>query len=339
MNTLYVGVDISKNYLDVALCLEQAPFSLGKYANAKTGLAQLTEDVAKANQKHKCDLIHLVVEPTGGYQLPLVASAFEQGWQVSLPNPKQVRDWAKGQGVRAKNDALDSRVLAEFGAKQKPKPENQLPEAVAALDSLLRRQEDLQKMLRDERNRLHALDYKARASAAARESVKRLIEMLEKELAEVEAAIQDLLDQHPDLQEEVRLLQTVSGVGRKTVLPLLVFLHRWQARTAGQGTAKGIVAFAGLDPQENGSGDSVWHPPTISKMGCKYTRHKLYMAAKGGVRAQSGPLRQFYDRLRGRNKPYRLTLVAAARKILVWAFAIFTRRVPFDPSLHLPDAA
>jgi transposase len=339
MSILYVGVDVSKNYLDVALCLEQESFSLGKYANDEAGLTKLTQDVTQANQKHECDFIHLVVEPTGGYQLPLVILAFEQGWQVSLPNPKQVRDWAKGQGVRAKNDALDSRVLAKFGAKSKPKPENQLPEEIVALDSLLRRQEDLQKMLRDERNRLHALDYKAQASTAARESVERLIDLLEKELAQVEAAINDLLDQHPDLKEEARLLQTVSGVGRKTVLPLLVFLHRWQARTAGQGTAKGIVAFAGLDPQENGSGDSVWHPPTISKMGCTFTRHKLYMAAKGGVRAKSGPLRQFYDRLRGRDKPYRLTVVAAARKILVWAFAIFTRRVPFDPSLHLPNSA
>jgi transposase len=119
----------------------------------------------------------------------------------------------------------------------------------------------------------------------------------------------------------------------------LVFLYRWQARTAGQGTAKGLVAFAGLDPQENSSGSSVWRPPTISKMGCTFTRHKLYMAAQGGTRARSGPLRHFYDRLRGRGKAYRLTVIAAARKILVWAFAVFSSKVPFDPSLPVHNSA
>lgn len=330
---LYVGVDMSKRHFDVAICPEREPVSLGKYTNDQAGWAQFAKEAIAAAKKQGYQDIHLVVEPTGGYQLPLVGFAFDHGWQVSMPNPKRVRDWGKGMGVRAKNDPLDSRILAQYGLACQPEPENQLPETIASLDSLLRRQEDLQQMLRSEENRFQALDYKTSASPAVKESVGRLITWLEEELAEVETAIKELLDDHPDLKKEVRLLKTVAGVGDKTVLPLLVFLYRWQARTAGQGTAKGLVAFAGLDPQENSSGSSVWRPPTISKMGCTFTRHKLFMAAKGGVRARSGPLRQFYDRLRGRGKAYRLTLIAAARKILVWAFAVFTRQVAFDPSL------
>lgn len=335
----YVGIDMSKTRFDVALCPEREATSLGQYPNNGQGFRELAKALVAESKPCHERLIHLVVEPSGGYEQRLVAFAFDQGWHVSLPNPKRVRDWAKGMGVRAKNDPLDSRTLAEFGAACQPAPENHLAGEVAALDSLLRRRDDLEQTLRDERNRRQALDYKPHASPAAKESVERLIRILEEELAQVEAAIEALLQQHPDLKSEARLLQTVAGIGPKTVLPILVFLHRWLARTAGQGTAKGLVAFAGLDPQEYSSGDSVYSHPAISKMGCTFTRHKLYMAAKGGVRARSGPLRHFYDRLRGRGKAYRLTLVAAARKILVWAFAVFSRKVPFDPSLHAPASS
>lgn len=333
---LYVGIDMSKNRFDVALCLEREATTLGQYPNNEKGFEKMAKELLAKNEANNETAVHLIVEPTGGYEKRLVVFAFEQGWRVSLPNPKQVRDWAKGMGVRAKNDPLDSRTLAQFGAICQPAPENCLATEVAGLDTLLRRQEDLQQMLRDEKNRRQALDYKPHASPAAKESVERMIGWLEKELEQVEVAIKELLDQHTDLKAQARLLLTIPGIGPKTVLIILVFLHRWQARTAGQGTAKGLVAFAGVDPREHRSGDSVFERSTISKMGCTFTRHKLYLSAKGGVMARSGPLRHFYDRLRGRGKAYDLTLIAAARKILVWAFAIFSRQVPFDLALHAP---
>lgn len=331
---LYVGIDMSKKQYDVALCPERKATSWGQYPNQEQGYQKMAKELRAEIKSDEETIVHLIVEPTGGYEKRLVAFAFEQSWRVSLPNPKLVRDWAKGMGVRAKNDPLDSRTLAEYGAICQPAPENCLASEVSELDTLLRRREDLEQMLRDEKNRRQALDYKPHASPAAKESVDRMIEMLEEELKQVEAAMKELLHQHTDLKAQAQLLQTVSGIGPKTVLIILVFLHRWQARTAGQGSAKGLVAFAGLDPQERRSGESVFLRPTISKMGCTFTRHKLYMAAKGGVRARSGPLRHFYDRLRGRGKAYDLALIAAARKILVWAFAVFSHQTPFDTSRH-----
>ena len=314
---IYVGIDMSKDRFDAACCLERKATQLGRYDNVAQGFQKLAHAVPLKPAMAETPSIHLIVEPTGGYEQQLVAFAFEQGWRISLPNPKQVRDWARGMGVRAKNDPLDSRTLAEFGAMSNPMPENCLAAGVGELDTLLRRREDLEQMLQNERNRRHALDYKPHASPAAKESLDRMIEMLKKELEQVEEAIQRLLDQHTELQSDTRLLLTVCGIGPKTVLPILVFLYRWQARTAGRGSAKGLVAFAGLDPQEHRSGDSVFKRPTISKMGCGFTRRRLYLAAKGGVRARSGPLRHFYDRLRGRGKAYTLALIASARKILV----------------------
>lgn len=330
----YLGVDVSKERLDAVFYRAGETVDLGSFGNDAGGHQQLARQLPKTEER-----IHLVVEPTGGYELPLVIFGFEQGWAVSLPNPKRVRDWAHAMGNRAKNDRIDSRVLAAYGAATEPEPQNELPAEIAALDSLLRRREDLEKMVREERNRRQALAYKPRASDATRKSVERVIEVLEEELAQVEEDIQELLDEHPHLKTEVRRLLTVNGIGSKTVLPILVFLYRWQARTAGKGTAKGATAFAGLDPQEHRSGSSVYKRSTISKMGCRFTRCQLYLAAKGGVRARSSPLRHFYDRLRGRGKPHDLALIAGARKILVWAFVVFTRQVPFDPALAAPNPA
>jgi transposase len=139
------------------------------------------------------------------------------------------------------------------------------------------------------------------------------------------------LQRHAALAAAVRRLKTVPGVGAKTVVPLLVLLYRWQVLTNGQGSAKGLTAYVGLDPQPYESGTSVRKPATISRMGDRVLRRKLYMGALGGIRGQN-PLRAFYQRLVGRGKQKRVALVAAERKLLVWAWKVFQTQTDFDPA-------
>lgn len=155
MTELYVGVDVSQKQIDGEVWLNEQGHKLGCFSNDQAGfveLAQAVKQVAPGAYQH-----HLVLEPTGGYELNLVGFAYEQGWLVSLPNPKQVRDWAKGIGRRSKTDPLDARILAQYGAERRPKAQNPLAEEIKTLDSLLKRQQDLQHMRRQERNRLHSL--------------------------------------------------------------------------------------------------------------------------------------------------------------------------------------
>lgn len=126
-------------------------------------------------------------------------------------------------------------------------------------------------------------------------------------------------------------MRSVPGIGERNVLPILVLFYRWRARTAGRGTPKGLVAFVGLDPQPYESGRSVHKRATISKMGDRSVRRYLYLGALGGVRGKNA-LRYFYKRLVSRGKAKRLALVAAAHKILTWAWAVFSQGVDFDPS-------
>jgi len=144
----------------------------------------------------------------------------------------------------------------------------------------------------------------------------------------------DGLSATPDLMARLR---AVPGVGPKSALPLLVLLFRWQALTAGAGDAKGWTAYVGLDPQTHESGTSVRGRGTITRMGNRAMRSRLYMCALGGVKGRNG-LRAYYERLVGRGKSKKLALVAAARKVLLWAWAVFRDQVDFAPEKVAPAA-
>jgi transposase len=335
-NNVYVGVDIAQAKFDAAVWQGAAGTALQSFGNDTRGFEQLAQRVQALVPAHDTQIV-LVLEPTGGYELALVAFAYDQGWQVCLPNPKQVRDFAKSSGRRAKTDAQDALLLAQFGAEQRPEPQQELPAPIQELTELLHRREDLQQLKRSESNRLLGLQQRPRPAQAVIESLVRTIAALEAELAAIQQAIDELLTHHPDLKREAKRLRSVPGVGERIVLPLLVLLHRWRARTSGRGTPKGLVAFAGLDPQPYESGRSVHKRATISKMGDRSVRHYLYMGALGGVRGKNA-LRVFYRRLVSRGKTKRLALVAAAHKILIWAWAVFSNGVDFDPSRFPPEA-
>jgi transposase len=335
-NHVYIGVDIAQAKFDAAVWQGATGMALNSFSNDTRGFAQFAARLATLAPE--CDApIVLVLEPTGGYELALVAFAYDHGWQVCLPNPKQVRDFAKSCGRRAKTDAQDALLLAQFGAEQQPEPQQELPASIQELIELLHRREDLQQLKRAESNRLLGLQQRPRPAQAVIESLERTIAALEAELAAITQAIEDLLTHNPDLKREAKRLRSVPGIGERNVLPILVLFYRWRARTAGHGTPKGLVAFAGLDPQPYESGRSVHKRATISKMGDRAVRHYLYLGALGGVHGKNA-LRTFYHRLVSRGKAKRLALVAAAHKILIWAWAVFSQGVDFDPSRFPQEA-
>lgn len=321
------GIDIAKETFAAARWRGGRGEALGAFANTPAGFAALRARLASAAPAELAGL-HLVAEPTGGYELPLAYWAHEQGWQVSLPNPRQVRDWASGLGRRAKTDRQDALALARYGAERQPPAWAPLPAAIAELESLLRRRDDLEGMLRQERNRRGALAGRPGVAGAATASVERVIGLLEEELRALEETSKAHQRQHASRRDVAGRLRSVPGVGPKTALHLVVLLHRWHTLTGGQGRDKGLVAYVGLDPRPHQRGPSVRGRPAISRMGERALRRRLFMAALGGTRGDNA-LRAFYRRLVARGKAKKLALVAAARKLLTWAWAVFRRRQPF----------
>jgi transposase len=338
MSVVWLGVDMAKANLAAAVMAEDE-IALGEFDNQAAGFAALAQRVATL--KPQADVVvHLVVEPTGGYELALVAFAYEQGWQVSLPNPKHVRDWAKGMGAQgapgAKTDAQDARLLARYGAFCHPAPQVQLAHEVSELDSLLKRRQDLEKMLQQEQNRAlrapEEMAHRPGIAPAVGSSLQQVVEALQEALRQVEQAIANHMRQYAHLQQEAKRLLALPGIGPKVVLPLLVLLYRWQTLTSGKGSSKGISAFVGLDPKTHSSGRTTRHLP-ISKMGDADIRRLLYMGALSAVHGHN-PLHLFYQRLLGRGKPKKVALVAAERKLLTWAWILFSRQTTWNPDLH-----
>lgn len=330
---MILGVDMAKKDFAAAIRGDDVAQELGTFANDAGGRQSLTEQVEALCEQHDAQQIHLVIEATGGYEAALVAHAYEQGWLVSMPNPKQVRDWAKGVGYRAKTDRVDARILAHYGAERNPPTRPPLAVEVSQLDSLLKRRLDLEQALQKERTRLSESPARPGISPKVQESFQQVIDALEEALAEIDQAIDELGQTYEPFQQNLSRLLALPGVGPKVVFPLMVKLFQWQNLTSGQGDAKGLTAFVGLDPQPYESGRSVRKQPGISKMGDNEIRRLLYMGALGGVRGQN-PLKPFYDRLVGRGKAKKVALVAAARKILTWAWTIFSRQIEWDPAFH-----
>lgn len=334
MTTLYLGVDIAKRTLDAAVWFGAEGVWLGTFPNNNDGFEELFKQVEQQRKGQGAEHVHLVLEPTGGYELGLIVYGRGQAWLISLPNPKTVRQWGKAIGRRAKTDRQDALLLARYGAECRPPARDFLPAIIEELESLLERRQDLKKLLRSERNRLEGLRQRPpgpNRPPAVVESVERVIDQLTQEEATIEEAIKRLLGDNPELQNRVKHLLTIPGVGQAVSLPLLVLLYRWDTITQGQGPAKSLTAFVGLDPLLRQSGQMVFGRATISRTGDRAFRALLYMGALGGVRGKN-PLKQFYSRMVTRGKAKRLALVAASRKILVWAWAIFRSRQPFDPS-------
>jgi transposase len=336
MDKLYVGIDIAQASFEAAVWQPPTGVALGQFPNTLAGFAQLRQRL-QAEFVHAETELQLVLEATGGYELALLAYAYAQDWRLCLPNPKRVRDGAKGSGRRGKTDRQDSLLLAQFGAERQPQPQEALPAPVQALAELLSRRQDLEQLRRSESNRLRSYQQHPQPLAAILDSLQRTLAALAHELSALEQAITALLKQEPELQAQAKRLRTVPGIGAKNVLPILVLLYRWRARAGAAANSKGLVAFLGLDPQPYQSGRTVYQRPTISKQGDRQVRQSLYMGALGGIRGHN-PLRTFYGRLVDRGKAKRLALVAAARKIAVWAWVVFSQQVDFDPSRYPQEA-
>ena len=332
---LIVGVDMAKKSFTASYRIQadEVDYEVGTFTNDPSGYETLQVALQGACEQHGLEQVQLILEATGGYEASLLVYAYAQEWWVSMPNPAQVRNWAKGVGYRVKTDKVDARILAHYGMERNPPLRPQLATEVTELDSLLKRRLDLEQALRRETTRLSEMSGRPGISPKVCESFQQVIDALTESLAEIQQAIDELQQTHEPFATERQRLLPLPGVGPKIVGPLMVKLMQFQNLTSGQGDARGLVAFIGLDPQPYSSGTSVRKQPGISKMGDSELRRLLYMGALAAIRGNN-PLRFFYHRLLERGKAKKVALIAVARKLLVWAWTLFSRKSQWNPDFH-----
>lgn len=309
MNTqgMVAGIDVSKDWLDVALGAESL-----RVANEAAGVGSLIERL----QAIKVERV--VMEATGGYETQAASAIAAAGLKLAVVNPRQVRDFAKATGRLAKSDRIDAHVIAAFGQAIEPQITHLPDEQTKELQDLIMRRQQLVAMKVQETNRL------AMMTGAARKQIKSHIAWLEKAIDEVNTDTTARLRSSPVWREKDELLRSLKGIGPITSGTLMVGLPE-----LGQLDRRAIAALVGVAPFNRDSG--TFRGRRVIWGGRAHVRHVLYMAAIAAVR--SNPvIKPFYERLIARGKPHKVAMVACMRKMLTILNAMTRSNTPWTHS-------
>lgn len=309
---VFVGIDISKARLDVALRPAESTFTVS-YDDA--GLATVVDRLSALAP------VAIVVEATGGLEVLLSGALAAAGLPVAVVNPRQVRDFARATGRLAKTDALDAQILAQFAEAVRPacRP---LPDAsTQQLAALITRRRQLVEMLTAEKNR------RGCAPRGMRSQIQIHIDWLAQHVAQLDQDLTTAVQASPIWREHDELLRSVPGIGPVVTRTLLAELPE-----LGTLTGKQIAALVGVAPLNRDSGTfrgkrTVWG-------GRATVRAVLYMGALVAAR-HNAVLKAFYQRLRAAGKAPKVALTACMRKLLTMLNAMLKHRTPWRNVAHV----
>jgi len=305
---VYVGIDVSKAWLDVAV---EPAGQNWRTENDPRGINQLVGRLGELAPKI------IVVEATGGYEANLVEHLCEAQLPVARVNPGRVRRFAQGLNWLAKTDKIDARLLACFGEKANPRLTKLPSEHQRRLAALVKRRKQVLEMLVGEHNRLENAD------GEVSPYIQDMMTMLQKQLDELERAIGSLIEDTPDLKGRHDVLLTVPGVGQVTASTLTS-----QLPELGSCDRKEIAALVGLAPFSHDSGKK--RGQRAIKAGRPAIRSVLYIATLSSIRFNP-VIKKFYDRLLGYGKETKVAIVACMRKLLTILNAMIRHNQPWRP--------
>lgn len=317
-----LGVDVSKAKLDVALSLSTEKFRSKVFTNDARGFNSLVQWL-QATAPGSFEALHVCMEATGSFHEALACFLHEQGVAVSVVNPLLVKRFAEANRLRNKTDGADAKCLAMFCRANRPQRWEAPSAGVRALQALVSRLDALQAMRQAECNRLDV------AHQSVVDSVRSVIADLDKAIAQVKAQIARTIDDDPDLKSRAGLLQSIPGLGEKTIPQLLAYIGRPERFTS----VKAVIAYASLTPMIRQSGTSLDKRRGTHPLGHQGSKRLLYFPAM--VAGRYNPLvAAFWNKLKAQNKPGKVIVVACMHKLLAIAYGVLRSGKPFDAN-HL----
>jgi transposase len=292
MKPTLIAIDISKTSLQV--CTENEAFGLEYNAAGLRRLLKFIKALARP---------FVICEATGGYERSLLETLHKHSVAVCLANPERVRAFAKSEGVRAKTDPIDARMILRYAQEKQLRATKAPSPEAAALCALLDRREQLTGELGREKNRLQ------NSSKLIHCSIRRGIAFLQREIDQIALQIRTVVRQNEQLQQQCALLQSVCGVGEVTAWSLLGYLGELLVLNRNQ-----AVALVGIAPFNADSGKTSSKRRIIA--GRAKIRRALYMAAQTAA-MHNAVIKPYVEGLLKRGKPYKCAIVAAMRKLLL----------------------
>jgi transposase len=305
---VFVGIDVSKHRLDVAVRPQNRHFTI---PNHDRGITQLVKRLVAL----KPQLI--VLEASGGYELLAAAALAAAHLPVALINPQAARKFAGATGKLAKTDKIDAQVLAHFAEALQPEPRPVPDQEHQRLKASLQRRLQVVKMIGQEKNRLEKTFI-----PALRQDIEAHLAWLQQRLEQLDRELDDQIRRSPLWRDRDRLLQSIPGIG-----PLVSRAIMAQLPEAGTLPGKKAAALVGVAPYNRDSGR--WRGRRMIRGGRSYLRRLLYMAAV--VASRFNPvIRTFYQRLLAAGKPKKLALTACMRKLVLIINAMIKHNQPWN---------
>jgi len=308
--TVFVGIDVSKKHLDVAVRPSGQQLRVANDAEGHLAIVEALRDLGS---------VLAVLEPTGGYEAAIVAALIEAKVFVAVVNARQIRDFAKSRGKLAKTDKIDAQMLACFAEANRPEPRELPDEHTRELDALVTRRRQLVDM------RAMEMARRGLAVKAVRPSIDKVIDFLSKQIDDTDLELTNLIESNTKWRANDELLQSVKGIGRVVAVTLLALLPE-----LGKLNRQQIAALVGVAPFNNDSGKKrgkrqIWG-------GRAAVRAVLYMAAVSASRFNP-VIAAFYGRLLAKGKEAKVALVACMRKLLTVLNAMLRDQRSWSPAL------
>jgi transposase len=310
MTKQVVGIDVGKAKLDVGISGEKR---VREWHNDETGRAALGDWIIE----QKVSLV--VVEASGGYEAGIVSELVSRGQAVALVNPTRVRAFARAEGVLAKTDKIDARLIARFGATMKPQARARREEAQVQLNELVSRRRQLVEILTGEKNRLQT------ASPSMQKQIASHVVWLQTEIESLEQQLSQAIKANPEWAETAKRVEQVPGIGFITAATLVADLPE-----LGQLNRQKIAALVGVAPFNHDSGKQ--HGKRRIFGGRTSVRSVLYMATLSAIR-HNPVIKAFYQHLLDKGKLKKVALTACMRKLLVILNTLVKSGQAWNPAL------
>jgi transposase len=313
-----LGIDVGKADFHCSLFVE-GKFQSNSFPNSRVGFDRL----AAWLRNRKVAQVHACSESTGGWSEELATYLHERGHIVSIVNPAAIKAFGQSELSRTKTDKADAALIARYCSAMNPRLWEPPSPSERRLQRLGRRRVALVEMRVQESNRREGPGVDE-----IRSSIEATIAFLDRQLAEIDAAISATIDGDPTLRGKRDLLESIPGIGERVATTLLGELPKLTDFRNG----KAVAAFVGLCPREFRSGTSV-SASWLSKVGNTHIRRVLYMPAITATRCNP-VLAAFAARLRANGKRHKQIIAAVMRRLLVLAYGVLKSGRCFNPALH-----
>jgi transposase len=306
----FVGIDVSKNTLDVHALPEDKRYSYSYEPQKIKALIRKLKQLKPAL---------IVLEATGGYELAVASKLAEAKLPVAVVNPRQIRDYAKAIGKLAKTDAIDAYVIARFAKDVRPEIRQQLTLKEQQLKELIMRRQQLIDMRTAEKNRLSRV-----SSQQILEGIKKIIKTLDEQIKALDDQLKREVKGNPSWDRKVELITSVPGIGTKTAHTLLFCLPE-----LGNLNRRQTAALVGVAPMNRDSG--MMRGKRSIAGGRAVVRKILHMPTLSAATRWNKKLIGYYEQLLAKGKKHKVALTACMRKLVITLNAMLKNNQVYDP--------